>query len=121
VVHGPTCGATDVVRPATVPRLSALSMTDPERFRPAGPANAPSPDCERTRACLSAFVDGEADPTEAAGVRAHLATCDRCRYAAQGLRQLIAAVRGVEVLPVAAPRRLRVRIEQQFADARRRN
>ncbi len=35
--------------------------------------------CDRTRARLSAFVDGELPPGEAAEVREHLASCPSCR------------------------------------------
>lgn len=90
----------------------------PPRLRPQAASRAPSPDCERARAALSAFVDGEVDAAEDAWVRSHITGCERCGNAERGLRLLLAALRGTEEIPVLAPRRLRVRVEQQFADAR---
>ena len=41
-------------------------------------------DCERVRASVSASVDGELSKAEAAGVEAHLASCESCRLYAAG-------------------------------------
>jgi len=44
--------------------------------------------CRDIRETISAWVDGEASPEEAASVREHLASCDRCRV----LERLMRAV-----------------------------
>ncbi len=44
--------------------------------------------CERVRARLSALVDGELPPAEAAAVREHLAACPTCRAEEAELRRL---------------------------------
>lgn len=90
----------------------------PSRLRPRRPSREQSPDCERARANLSAFVDGEVDAVEGTWVRSHVEQCERCGNAERGLRLLLAALRGTADIPVLAPRSLRVRVEQQFADAR---
>ena len=41
-------------------------------------------DCERVRESVSASVDGELSQAEAAGVEAHLASCESCRLFAAG-------------------------------------
>ena len=41
-------------------------------------------DCERVRESVSASVDGELSQTEAAGVEAHLVSCESCRLYAAG-------------------------------------
>src|SRR4029077_8423894 len=41
-------------------------------------------DCERVRESVSASVDGELSQAEAAGVQAHLASCESCRLFAAG-------------------------------------
>jgi predicted anti-sigma-YlaC factor YlaD len=41
-------------------------------------------DCERVRESVSAFVDGELSQAEAAGVEAHLVSCESCRLYAAG-------------------------------------
>ena len=41
-------------------------------------------DCERVRESVSAFVDGELSQAEAAGVDAHLVSCESCRLFAAG-------------------------------------
>jgi predicted anti-sigma-YlaC factor YlaD len=37
-------------------------------------------DCERVRGSISASVDGELSEAETAGLEAHLATCEPCRF-----------------------------------------
>jgi hypothetical protein len=44
---------------------------------------------------ISAFVDGEASPEEAARVREHLASCERCRVLERQMRAVGAGVRQV--------------------------
>jgi len=41
-------------------------------------------DCERVRESVSASVDGELSQSEAAGVEAHLVSCESCRLYAAG-------------------------------------
>jgi anti-sigma factor RsiW len=83
------------------------------------PNSAPSDDlsaeCQRVRACLSAFVDGEATASEATEVLAHVSRCAACQHAELGLRHLIAAIQRSHV-PVLASRRLQLRVTQLFAD-----
>lgn len=87
------------------------------------PNSAPSDDtsaeCRHARACLSAFVDGEASPEEAAEVLAHVSRCSACQHAELGLRHLIAAIQRAHV-PVLASRRLQLRVTQLFADQEQR-
>ena len=42
-------------------------------------------DCERVRESVSASVDGELSKAEAAGVEAHLVSCESCRLFAAGV------------------------------------
>jgi len=82
------------------------------------PTDDQSTECQRARTCLSAFVDGEATPGEAADVLAHVSRCVACQHAELGLRQLIAAIQRSHV-PVLASRRLQLRVTQLFADQER--
>lgn len=52
-------------------------------------------DCRDIRETISACVDGEASPEEAASVREHLASCDRCRVLERQMRAVGAGVRQV--------------------------
>src|SRR5512141_2310515 len=52
-------------------------------------------DCRDIRGTISACVDGEALPEEAASVREHLASCERCRVLERQMRALGAGVRQV--------------------------
>ena len=52
-------------------------------------------DCRDIRETISACVDGEASPAEAASVREHLASCERCRVLERQMRALGAGVRQV--------------------------
>jgi len=52
-------------------------------------------DCRDIRETISACVDGEASPEEAASVREHLASCERCRVLERQMRALGAGVRQV--------------------------
>ena len=51
--------------------------------------------CRDIRETISAFVDGEASPGEAARVREHLASCERCRVLERQMRAVGAGVRQV--------------------------
>ena len=52
-------------------------------------------DCRDIRETISAFVDAEASPEEAASVREHLASCERCLVLERQMRLLGAGVRQV--------------------------
>jgi hypothetical protein len=52
-------------------------------------------ECRDIRETISACVDGEASPEEAASVREHLASCERCRVLERQMRALGAGVRQV--------------------------
>ena len=52
-------------------------------------------DCRDIRETISAWVDGEASPGEAASVREHLASCERCRVLERQMRAVGAGVRQV--------------------------
>lgn len=52
-------------------------------------------DCRDIRETISACVDGEASPEEAASVRGHLASCERCRVLERQMRAVGAGVRQV--------------------------
>jgi len=60
--------------------------------------------CRDIRETISAFVDGEASPAEAASVREHLAACERCRRLE---RQMRAAGEGVRQVRGRVPDRFR--------------
>ena len=51
--------------------------------------------CRDIRESISACVDGEASPGEAASVREHLASCERCRALERQMRAVGAGVRQV--------------------------
>ena len=51
--------------------------------------------CSDIRESISAFVDGEASPGEAAAVREHLASCERCRVLERQMRAVGAGVRQI--------------------------
>ena len=51
--------------------------------------------CRDIRETISACVDGEASPEEAASVREHLASCERCRVLERQMRAVGAGVRQV--------------------------
>lgn len=52
-------------------------------------------ECRDIRESISACVDGEASPGEAASVREHLASCERCRVLERQMRSVGAGVRQV--------------------------
>lgn len=52
-------------------------------------------ECRDIRESISACVDGEASPGEAASVREHLASCERCRVLERQMRAVGAGVRQV--------------------------
>jgi len=60
--------------------------------------------CRDIRETISACVDGEASPGEAASVREHLASCERCRTLE---RQMRALGDGVRQIPGKVPTRFR--------------
>jgi len=64
-------------------------------------------DCRDIRESISACVDGEASPGEAASVREHLASCGRCRALE---RQMRAVGEGVRQLRGAVPDRFRQKV-----------
>jgi anti-sigma factor RsiW len=66
-------------------------------------------ECRAIRESISAFVDGEASPGEAASVRGHLASCERCRALE---RQMRAVGDGVRQVRGSVPGRFR---EEVFA------
>jgi len=51
--------------------------------------------CRDIRESISACVDGEASPGEAAAVREHLASCERCRVLERQMRAVGAGIRQV--------------------------
>jgi len=51
--------------------------------------------CRDIRESISACVDGEASPGEAAAVREHLASCERCRVLERQMRAVEAGVRQI--------------------------
>ena len=57
--------------------------------------SAPCKTCTTER--LSAFFDGDLPPAEAAGVRAHVATCATCTATLADLRALVTNARALEV------------------------
>ena len=63
--------------------------------------------CRDIRESISACVDGEASPGEAASVREHLASCGRCRALE---RQMRAVGEGVRQLRGAVPDRFRQKV-----------
>ena len=66
-------------------------------------------DCRDIRETISACVDGEASPAEAASVREHIASCERCRVLE---RQMLAVGAGVRQVRGSVPVRFR---EEVFA------
>jgi len=77
--------------------------------------------CRDIRESISACVDGEASPGEAAAVREHLASCERCRVLE---RQMRAVGAGVRQLRGPVPDRFRekvfARLESEGALPKRR-
>ena len=67
--------------------------------------------CERTRAQIGAWVDGQLDPAEASELTAHLATCTACRSEAESLRGLHDDL----VRTFAAPRAAAARVADRVA------
>jgi hypothetical protein len=51
--------------------------------------------CREIREAISVYVDGEASPGEAAAVREHLVSCERCRALERQMRAVGAGVRQV--------------------------
>ena len=76
--------------------------------------------CRDIRETISAWVDGEASPGEAARVREHLASCERCRVLE---RQMRAVGAGVLQVRGSVPERFRegvfARLESEGALPRR--
>ena len=67
-------------------------------------------DCTESRQSMAAYVDEELDPSAAAQLRAHLATCASCADAYQDLLNLRSAVK-TQGMRYAAPAHLRQRIQ----------
>ncbi len=47
-------------------------------------------DCRDVREIMHAYLDGELDPADAAGVSAHLHRCEECGIEAETLREVLA-------------------------------
>ena len=66
-------------------------------------------DCERVRESVSASVDGELSQAEAAGVEAHLVSCESCRLYAAGFGETARLLRSAPLeelgFPIALPAR----------------
>lgn len=58
--------------------------------------------CERVHLLLSAYLDGELDPTQQAKVAAHLAACQKCARMLDDFRALGQEVRALPDVPVPA-------------------
>lgn len=56
-------------------------------------------DCDKAREAISSFIDGEPLDLEAAGLDAHLQTCDKCRHYS---RQLAILDERLRQMPIAA-------------------
>ena len=77
-------------------------------------------ECRDIRETISAWVDGEASPGEAASVRGHLASCERCRTLEQQMRALGAGVRQIrERVPDRFPQEVFARLESEGVLPRR--
>ena len=73
-------------------------------------------DCRHIRETISACVDGEASPEEAASVREHLASCERCRVLERQMRALGAGVRQIrERVPERFREEVFARLESEGA------
>ncbi len=73
-------------------------------------------DCRDIRETISACVDGEASPEEAASVRGHLASCERCRALERQMRALGAGVRQIrERVPDRFRQEVFARLESEGA------
>jgi anti-sigma factor RsiW len=72
--------------------------------------------CRDIRESISACVDGEASPGEAAAVREHLASCERCRALERQMRAVGAGVRQVRgSLPDRFREKVFARLESEGA------
>ena len=72
--------------------------------------------CRDIRETISACVDGEASPEEAASVREHLASCERCRVLERQMRAVGAGVRQVrEKVPDRFREEVFARLESEGA------
>jgi hypothetical protein len=58
--------------------------------------------CDRIRPLLSAYLDGELEPTQQAEVAAHLAACQECARALEDFRALGEGIRALPGVPVPA-------------------
>ncbi len=78
--------------------------------------------CRDIRETISAFVDGEAAPVEAAAVREHLASCERCRILERQMRSVGAGVRQVRgPVPDRFRETVMARLESEGAFRERKN
>ncbi|MBA3735690.1 MAG: zf-HC2 domain-containing protein [Actinobacteria bacterium] len=78
-------------------------------------------DCERVRGSVSASVDGELSEVEAAGLEAHLASCESCRLYAADSAETARLLRGAPLeqlgFTIALPSRFAVARQLQVAAA----
>lgn len=84
--------------------------------------------CEDVARRLEEYLDGEAPPSARARIEAHLEGCQRCRQAADTLRDLRAAVREAAGQPSLTPAEaaafwpaVRARLREAEAEAERRS
>lgn len=77
-----------------------------------------TPPCPEKALLLQGLLDGELDAANAAGLEAHLETCDSCRAALARLRGLRAVLTAADA-GYAAPAALRSRVEQALERQRR--
>ena len=70
-------------------------------------------DCKKLREVLDAYVDHELSPDAAAQAETHIAECDACRRAAEGLTRLREAVRAAAGQP-EAPAHLLERVQSSL-------
>lgn len=71
-------------------------------------------DCRVVKRHLSAYVDGELEPSPALELEEHLAACDECRSEEGFLHALKREVK-LRMAPAAAPAHLRVRVSEALA------
>ena len=71
-------------------------------------------DCTEAKNYLSAYIDGETDPSLSARYAQHLTACSECRHACEELLQLRATLKStarVHTLPV----QLRMQLQRELA------
>jgi anti-sigma factor RsiW len=75
--------------------------------------SARTQDCAAILGNISAFLDGELDPTSCASIEAHCASCDRCAPVVEGLRRTIGLCRSASAVPLPEAVRQRARASIQ--------